>query len=133
MSSEYHWVYIVECENGSYYTGSAVNIVRRYWQHLNGSSGAKYIAAFKPKKLACCWQIFGTRGDSLRLEAYIKKRGRIFKENLIVSPHILQAIAKDEYGLEVFPFCVTSIEEHAALYTKSDLAKNFDPLRVLKC
>ncbi len=35
------YLYILECADGSYYTGSTGDIERRLWQHRNGK-GAKY-------------------------------------------------------------------------------------------
>ena len=124
------WVYMIACENGSYYTGSAMNIVKRYWQHINGYAKAKYTTAFKPSALACCWQVMGTKGDSLRLESYIKKRGRLFKEQIVASPELLKPIAKELYGINIEPFSAASVEEYVSLYTKSNSAQNFDPIEI---
>lgn len=42
------YVYILECENGNYYTGIAKDLKKRLTNHGNGS---KYTKANKPKKL----------------------------------------------------------------------------------
>ena len=34
-------MYIVECSDGSFYTGSTINLEKRLWEHNNGL-GAKY-------------------------------------------------------------------------------------------
>ena len=30
------WVYILECSDGSYYTGSTIDLERRLWEHNQG-------------------------------------------------------------------------------------------------
>lgn len=123
-----NWVYMIECKNGSYYTGFTVNMVRRYWQHANGLAGAKYTAAFKPRALICCWQVFGTRGDSMRIEAYIKGMGRAFKEKIAENPGLLEKIADEQYGIAISSFNASLVAEGSAVYTKADYSKDFDPL-----
>jgi putative endonuclease len=54
MSQLSKWsVYIVECADGTYYTGITVDVARRVAEH-NGAgpgAGAKYTAARRPVKL----------------------------------------------------------------------------------
>ena len=45
------YVYIIECEDNTYYTGLTWNPDLRWSQHLSGL-GSKYTAKHKPKKLA---------------------------------------------------------------------------------
>jgi putative endonuclease len=44
------WMYILECGNGSYYTGSTKQIKERIAQHQNGM-GAKHTRNHQPVKL----------------------------------------------------------------------------------
>lgn len=44
------WVYIVECCDGTYYTGVTRNLPRRIHQH-NHSNGAEYTKIRRPVKL----------------------------------------------------------------------------------
>ena len=46
MNEIYYWVYILNCENGAFYTGYTTDLIRRYHEHLEGSS--KYTRSFKP-------------------------------------------------------------------------------------
>ena len=112
-----NWVYIIECENGSYYTGFSVNLARRYRRHLNGISGAKYIASFKARALLCCWEVFGTRSDSQKIEAHIKKMKRVFKEKIVNNPGLLEAIARERYGITIASRDTALIEADAAAYS----------------
>ena len=45
------FLYILECADGTYYTGSTVSLQRRLWQHENGE-GANYTRKRLPVKLA---------------------------------------------------------------------------------
>ncbi len=44
------YMYILECQDGSYYTGSTVDLKRRLRQHQNGE-GANYTKKHLPVKL----------------------------------------------------------------------------------
>ena len=44
------YMYILECSNGTYYTGSTKDIDRRLWEHQNGL-GANYTKKHSPVKL----------------------------------------------------------------------------------
>ena len=47
------YVYILECADGSYYTGSTSDLERRLWEHRNGL-GARHTAKRLPVKLVFC-------------------------------------------------------------------------------
>jgi putative endonuclease len=47
------YMYILECADGSYYTGSTTDLERRLWQHQQGE-GANYTAKRLPVKLVFC-------------------------------------------------------------------------------
>lgn len=44
------YLYILECSDGSFYTGSTQDLPRRLWEHQNGL-GAKYTQTRLPVKL----------------------------------------------------------------------------------
>lgn len=46
-------MYILECANGSYYTGSTWNLEKRFWDHQNGQ-GAIYTKSRLPVRLVYC-------------------------------------------------------------------------------
>jgi putative endonuclease len=46
-------MYILECVDGSYYTGSTRDLERRLWEHQNGL-GANHTAKRLPVKLVYC-------------------------------------------------------------------------------
>lgn len=47
------YVYILECADGSYYTGSTWDLERRLWEHRNGL-GARHTAKRLPVRLVFC-------------------------------------------------------------------------------
>ncbi len=48
-----NYMYILECADSSFYTGSTKNLERRLWQHQNGQ-GANYTKKRLPVKLVYC-------------------------------------------------------------------------------
>lgn len=63
-------VYILECGDGTLYTGIATDVRRRLAQHRAGV-GAKYTRGRGPLRLVCA-ERFRTRGKALRREAEVK-------------------------------------------------------------
>lgn len=43
-----YYVYILECQDGSFYTGISINPEKRLKEHLGSKLGAKYTKAHKP-------------------------------------------------------------------------------------
>ncbi len=99
--AEDYWIYILECENGSYYTGCTNNLARRYRQHLNGTGRAKYTQSFKPIRIAQCWQLFDTKGVALKVEHLIKMMGRSDKEGIVRKPETLKTIIHKELNVNL--------------------------------
>lgn len=80
--SDWH-VYILECADGSLYTGIATNLERRFKQH-NGemAGGPKYTRGRRPVMLR--WSdAAADRSTALQREAAIKKLSREEKLSLI--------------------------------------------------
>ena len=77
-----HFVYIVQCRDGSFYTGSTGNVEKRIWEHNFGKRGAKSIRGKRPVKLVFK-EIFDLKIEALRREREIKGWARIKKENLV--------------------------------------------------
>lgn len=100
-----YWVYILLCENNSYYTGYTNDLEKRYQSHVNGSGKCKYTRSFKPLCIAQCWKIDGDKSVALKIERYIKTLSRSEKEKIIAKPSTL------------------SIDTHVVTVTKSRLTK----------
>lgn len=76
------WVYILECSNGSYYTGHTYNLERRMAQYQTGECDG-YVSAHLPVKLV--WsQGCATRLEALSAEQQIKGWSRKKKEAMML-------------------------------------------------
>lgn len=84
-----YWVYILRCENNTYYTGYTNDLQRRYESHVNGTGGCKYTRSFKPTGIAQAWKIAGPKALAMQAERYIKTLSRTEKEKLIACPSML--------------------------------------------
>jgi len=89
LANKDYWVYILLCENQSYYTGYTDNLEKRYRSHLNGTGGCKYTRSFKPLAMAQCWLIRNDKLLALQLERDIKKLTKKQKMALISEPVLL--------------------------------------------
>jgi predicted GIY-YIG superfamily endonuclease len=76
-------VYILECSDGSYYTGSTDDINKRLWQHEQGVEHFSYTYSRRPVKLV--WTSEETKHyyEALRWERQIKGWSRAKKKALI--------------------------------------------------
>ena len=80
---EIEWfVYIIEAENGFFYTGITKDLKRRFSEHQSGAKGAKFFRRSPPKKIRYT-QGGLSHGDALRIERKIKQLKRADKLKLI--------------------------------------------------
>jgi predicted GIY-YIG superfamily endonuclease len=75
------FVYILECADGTYYTGSAKDLEQRLNTHGSGR-GARYTRGRLPVRLVYS-EACESMGEALRKESRIKKMPRPAKEALI--------------------------------------------------
>ena len=73
--NERWFLYVVECSDGSLYTGITVDIDRRMNEHNSGRRGAKYTRSRRPVKLVYA-EIAEGRSDASKREAAFKKLSR---------------------------------------------------------
>lgn len=77
------FVYILECNDGSYYTGITCDLDRRLDEHKNGK-GAKYTRIKGVKELL--WHMTcGNRSIALKHEANIKALSKAQKKQLMLN------------------------------------------------
>ncbi|RIK29783.1 MAG: hypothetical protein DCC56_12185 [Anaerolineae bacterium] len=76
-------VYILECSDGSYYTGSTDDINKRLWQHQQGFEPSAYTFSRRPVKLVWASEETKHYYDALRWERQIKGWSRAKKQALI--------------------------------------------------
>jgi len=73
--------YILECADGSFYTGWTTDPQRRTRQH-NSGRGARYTRAHRPVRLAYV-ESLPDRSSAMKREHAIKRMSRLAKEKLV--------------------------------------------------
>ena len=76
-----YYVYIIVCEDGSYYTGYTKDVDSRMRLHKNGK-GARYTRIHKPKKLVYT-EALSTRSEAMKRERKIKMMQHRQKQQLV--------------------------------------------------
>ncbi|WP_224333171.1 GIY-YIG nuclease family protein [Haloprofundus halobius] len=76
-----HYVYVVECADGSYYTGYTTDVQRRVAEHDAGD-GAKYTRGRTPVELVHS-ESYPSKSAAMRREYEIKQLSRRQKERLV--------------------------------------------------
>lgn len=76
-----HWVYVIECDDGSFYTGYTTDVERRVREHDRGE-GAKYTRGRTPVELVHREQ-FESKSAAMSREYEIKQLSRTEKEQLV--------------------------------------------------
>ena len=79
--NESWFVYILQCSDGSYYTGSTNDVAKRFKDHLAGK-GARYTKSHKPVKVIYK-EKFATKSAALKREAELKRLSKGQKEALV--------------------------------------------------
>lgn len=81
MQGRGHYMYVVECVDGSLYTGYAVDVPARVAAH-NAGKGAKYTKARRPVSLLA-QAAFESKGRAMSAEYRFKKLSRDEKDALL--------------------------------------------------
>ena len=76
-----HSVYIVACDDGTYYTGYTTDVERRVAEHNDGV-GAKYTRGRRPVELVHT-ETYDSQSTAMQREYAIKQLRRAQKERLI--------------------------------------------------
>jgi putative endonuclease len=96
------YMYILQCADGSYYTGSTWNLEKRLWEHQNGL-GANYTAMRLPVSLVFCEQCERVE-DVFRREKQVQGWSRRKKQALI---------AGETNALKIFAACMNNTRHHS--------------------
>lgn len=76
-----HYVYVLECADGSLYTGYTTDVERRVAEHNDGD-GAKYTRGRTPVEVVHV-ERFGSKSAAMSREYGIKQLSRAKKEQLV--------------------------------------------------
>lgn len=77
-----NYTYIVQCADGTLYTGWTTNVMRRLKEHNEGKAGAKYTRAKRPVNLVY-YEGYETKEEAMQREYAIKQLTRKEKLELI--------------------------------------------------
>jgi len=80
-------VYVVECADGTYYTGWTTDLHRRLSEHNLSKNGSRYTRARRPVVVRYVEEC-ASRSEALKREAAIKTLPRIGKEALWERPDV---------------------------------------------
>ena len=83
MEHKSHYMYVLECADGSLYTGYAVDVQARLAAH-NAGKGAKYTRARLPVSLLA-YAEFASKHDAMHAEYVFKQLSRNEKDALLAS------------------------------------------------
>ena len=81
-SEKQFYVYIVECADGTLYTGWTNDVEKRINEHNGGRSGAKYTRSRRPVRLLFVKECLSL-SDALKEEARIKRMSKAQKIQMI--------------------------------------------------
>jgi putative endonuclease len=123
------WIYMLECNNGSYYTGYTNNIARRFRLHHQGKAGVRYTRSHPAVRIAQCWRLFDTVGTALKVEFLIKRKPRAVKDRLVEEPARLATIASRtlDRKLRLFTTDPVAVEAGSFKLTEEQLKNGHDP------
>ena len=80
-----HYTYMVQCRDGSLYTGYTTDVLRRTEEHNKGK-GAKYTKSRRPVNLVY-YEVHETKTDAMKREYALKQLTRVEKLKLIEEFH----------------------------------------------
>lgn len=85
------FLYLIECSDGSIYTGITVDVAARYAAHVDGT-GARYTRAHPPARLLA-YQPHADRSAATKAEYRIKQLSAAAKRRFALSLAASQALA----------------------------------------
>lgn len=83
-----YYVYIILCENNSYYTGITNDLVNRFNKHAK-ARGANYTKLRKPLKFLSAWKVENIN-IALKIEYYIKSKNKKIKILFVKNNRLLK-------------------------------------------
>ena len=69
-----YWLYLLECEDGSFYAGIALDVEQRFIRHVLGR-GARYTRAHTPLRVLAA-RCYASKGEALKAEYALKQLAR---------------------------------------------------------
>ena len=100
-TNKHHFMYVIECADGSLYTGYSPDVQARFAAHQAGT-GAKYTRGRGPLNLLAIAE-FATKHDAMSAEYHFKRLSRDRKDELLAKAAEFEAdfakLLQEEFGL----------------------------------
>ncbi|CAB3773543.1 GIY-YIG nuclease family protein [Paraburkholderia humisilvae] len=84
------FLYLIECDDGSVYTGIAIDVAARFDKHVNGT-GARYTRSRKPLRVLASFELTD-RASALRAEYWVKRLTPAGKRALAAGARTLESV-----------------------------------------
>lgn len=92
MNKDNWSLYLIRCKDNSLYTGITTDVTRRFSEHTEGKTGAKYLRGKGPLSLVF-HKVVGNRSEASKMEIKVKKLSKSEKEKLILGKRSLPSIS----------------------------------------
>ncbi|MGV0129579.1 GIY-YIG nuclease family protein [Burkholderia gladioli] len=108
------YLYLIECEDGSVYTGITTDVDARFAQHANGT-GARYTRSRKPRVVLASFEL-ADRSSASRAEYWVKRLTPVQKRELAGGRRSLDSVlpavivVDDDEAIEAIEPAVTPID-----------------------
>jgi|ERR1700712_5455466 putative endonuclease len=87
------FLYLIECADGSIYTGIATDVQARFDKHSSGK-GARYTRSRKPVRVLASFELTG-RSEASRAEYWVKRLSAIEKRALVAGTRTLGSVVPE--------------------------------------
>lgn len=84
------FLYLIECDDASIYTGIAIDVEARFAKHVNGL-GARYTRARKPVCVLASFEL-ANRSSASRAEYWVKRLSPAQKRSLAAGERTLDSV-----------------------------------------
>jgi putative endonuclease len=84
------FLYLLECSDGSVYTGIATDVQARFEKHLSGA-GARYTRSRKPVRVLASFEL-ADRSSASRAEYWVKRLASTEKRTLAAGGRTLDSV-----------------------------------------
>lgn len=88
QSYQYWYLYMLECNDGSIYSGITVDVNERMEMHMAGK-GSKYVRSRLPVTLLAWWKFKTCKSEITKLEGRVKSFSKRRKQKLAGDPELL--------------------------------------------
>ena len=92
------FLYLIECADGSVYTGIAIDVQARFDKHVSGT-GARYTRSRKPLHVLASFEL-ADRSSASRAEYFVKRLTAVEKRALAAGVRTLESVVPASFAEE---------------------------------